>query len=496
MPPNLSALIDGGAADARWALCDLASRPPRRLRTLADLQTGADRFAWTLAARGMRPGDTVALAAANSAAFLECLLGALKVGCVVAPLNPRAGADMLAYMLQDSDAKLVVCDGFAANRMPSEAPPMLRLDTEEVLKSQTGGAYPAHQPGGDDLGVILYTSGSTGRPKGVMHTHRGLDAMLAGTGTLRNPLYRGRSIVAAPLFHMNGLLYTLLFLACGGSVVLLPQFEASAYAEAIETYRVTSVTGVPPMIAMLATDEDASRRDLGSVTTVTLGSGPLSAAIADQATRLFPNARVSNIYGVTELGAPFGPHPGGIPTPVTSVGFPASHCEMRLADGATAEEGVLEVRAVYAMAGYRNLPKLTDQRLRDGWYRTGDLFRRDAEGFFHFIGREDDMFVCGGENIYPAEVERVIEAVPGVANACVVGIADERRGHIPVAFVTAQPGAVVTEEVVKAFTLAAAAQYLHPRRVFVVDALPVSAVNKFDRRLLLEDAIRRIASSQ
>jgi acyl-CoA synthetase (AMP-forming)/AMP-acid ligase II len=172
-----------------------------------------------------------------------------------------------------------------------------------------------------------------------------------------------------------------------------------------------------------------------------------------------------------------------------SVGVPLAPCSVALREGESDDQGVLYMRNPALMAGYANLPDKTADALRDGWYRSGDIFRRDAQGFFFFVGRADDMFVVGGENVWPGEVERLIERMPHVHQAAVVPVPDEVKGALPFAFVVPREGAAVDEAAVKAFTLAHGPAFAHPRFVEVVGAIPLAATSKPDRRALTEAAV-------
>jgi acyl-CoA synthetase (AMP-forming)/AMP-acid ligase II len=203
---------------------------------------------------------------------------------------------------------------------------------------------------------------------------------------------------------------------------------------------------------------------------------------------LFPRADISNGYGTTEAGPiVFGPHPDRLPTPPLSVGVQHPHVDLRLVgvDGTDADEGFLLMRCPALMNEYHNLPEVTRRVMTpDGFYNTGDLFTRDANGFFFFVGRADDMFVCGGENIYPGAVEKMLEQHPLVAQAVVVPVDDEIKGQKPVAFIVLRPGATLSEDAVKAYALQNAAAYQHPRRVWFLDQMPLAGTNKVDRASL------------
>ena len=233
--------------------------------------------------------------------------------------------------------------------------------------------------------------------------------------------------------------------------------------------------------------------DLTRVRFIRVGSAPVTQSLLDRIATAFPNATVANGYGTTEAGPfAFGPHPAGLPTPPLSVGAPLSEGEIELiprpetADGPN--QGVLRMRNPAVMDGYLNLPEATAKVLQDGWYWSGDVFRRELDGFYYFVSRADDMFVCSAENIFPTDIERMLERHPAVHQACVVPLPDDERGQIPVAFVVPSHGATLTASDIKAFALANGPAYAHPRRVAVIAELPWAGTNKLDRAALIAQA--------
>jgi long-chain acyl-CoA synthetase len=250
---------------------------------------------------------------------------------------------------------------------------------------------------------------------------------------------------------------------------------------------------------MLREADLMARTDLSSVQFVRMGSAPVSQSLMHGIHRVLPKAIVTNAYGTTEAGpVVFGPHPKGLPQPEMSVGYPHPQVQLRLVDGANrdADEGVLEMKCPAVMNGYHNRPDVPPPITDDGFYITGDVFRRDAEGFYTFVGRTDDMFVSGGENIYPADVERMLERHPGVAQAAVVPVEDDIKGQKPVAFVIPKAGQSPSEDEVKKFALANAPAYQHPRFVWFVDELPLASTNKVDRGQLRRTAEERVRVAQ
>jgi acyl-CoA synthetase (AMP-forming)/AMP-acid ligase II len=244
------------------------------------------------------------------------------------------------------------------------------------------------------------------------------------------------------------------------------------------------------MSMVLARKDLLAHTDTSSVRTIMMGSAPSSPQLLVHLRETFPNAEPLVVYGVTEgAPVPLGPHPDGKPRPQGSVGAPYAGTGAKLIGGASADEGELLLRNPGVLLGYHNLPEETAKRLRDGWYHTGDIFRRDAEGFYYFVGRTDDMFVSGGENIFPIEVEQLLERHPAVHQAHVLAFDHEMKGQVPYAFLVLHAGMHATEDEVKQFALDNGPAYQHPRRVFFLDQLPLAGTNKIDQARL-----RRIAA--
>lgn len=436
---------------------------------------------------GCRRGDRIAIIAENSAEFLSCYLGAMRSGLVSVPINFKLPLETIAYILEDCSARVAVVDG-GRERMVPKGKTVIRLDENDPksLLAPVRGKDVLPRPG--EIAEILYTSGSTGRPKGVPLSHDG-QLWALSVHAQPKPLLQERVLIVAPMYHMNGLFGVSTALVNAVQVVLLPRFEARQWLRAIADYGCTMLSGIPTMFAMAAREHDLiSTLDLSSVRRVSMGSAPSTLPLVKRVEAMFPNATVVNGYGTTEAGpSVFGEHPHGFPRPPLSVGYPVDGIEWRLCGGS--DEGVLELRTPALMEGYLNLPETTAERMRDGWYATGDVMRRDRDGFFYFVGRADDMFVCGGENVYPGEVEKLIERHPDVMQAAVVPVPDDLKGHIPIAFVVPVPGKHVAAEILKAFCLREGPAYSHPRAFIMVDNLPVAGTHKIDKRVLVPRAL-------
>ena len=547
---NLGDLIPRERDLSKVALIDLGGDQSPREFTFAAIDEMANGVARALAKRGLNRGDRVALLSANRAEYLAAYYGIMRAGFVAVPVNFKFPRETIHFIIGDAGAKLVFCDAARAADCPSDLPAVCFDSSLRAKRSNPGadhseqaapgllrgrspsktgvnallprndaiafdafldpGPFEAVTPDAGEPAMFLYTSGSTGTPKGVVLSHQ--SHIWVVETRLAPDLDRHRYLIAAPLYHMNALALAKLACAAHATIVLLPQFDARAYIAAIGQYRCTWLTAVPPMIAMMLRERDLlARTDLSSVEFVRMGSAPVSAALMAALHGALPRAAVTNAYGTTEAGpVVFGPHPRGLPQPELSVGYPHPKVSLRLVDGENrnAEQGVLEMKCPAMMLGYHNRlapspPSAAsgggEERgpiTPDGFYITGDVFRRDADGFHYFVGRTDDMFVSGGENIYPADVERMLERHHDIAQAAVVPIEDDIKGHKPVAFVIRKPGHALDDESVKRFALKHAPAYQHPRFVWFVDELPLASTNKLDRAALQRMAEEYVSRAQ
>jgi long-chain acyl-CoA synthetase len=481
------ALIDGEQAPREFSY-----------RRLDEMANGVAR---ALLGHWLQRGDRVGIVSANRAEFLAAYNGILRAGLVAVPVNFRFPPATIAFILRDAGAKLVFCDSARRGHIPADVPVVtFGAEGERGFDSfLDAGPFDAVTPAPDEPAMFLYTSGSTGTPKGVVLSHQShiwvVETRLSG-----QDLARHRYLIAAPLYHMNALALAQLACAAHATVVLQPQFSAPSYVEAIGRYRITWLTAVPPMIAMMLRERELmDRTDLSTVEFVRMGSAPVTHSLMQALHAALPHAAVTNAYGTTEAGpVVFGPHPDGLPQPELSIGYPHPAVELRLVDGESraADQGVLEMKCPAVMLGYHNRPDVPAPITADGFYVTGDVFRRDQNGFHYFIGRTDDMFVSGGENINPTDVERMLERHPDIAEAAIVPVDDEIKGQKPVAFVVPASGRTLNEAEVKRFALANAPAYAHPRFVWVIDRLPLASTNKIDRTALKRMAGERVGRAQ
>jgi long-chain acyl-CoA synthetase len=494
---NLGDLIGRDRDLVKIAIIDLGGEQGPREISYARLDAMANGVARALLARGLARGDRVAILSANRAEYLAAYYGIMRAGLVAVPVNFKFPRRTIHFIVKDCGAKIMFCDQARRADCPARIPVVCfgvegAEGFEEFLDV---GPFDAIGPAADEPAMLLYTSGSTGIPKGVVLSHQGhiwvVETRLAG-----QDLSRHRFLIAAPLYHMNALALSKLACAAHATIVLLPQFTARGYIEATQRYGCTWLTAVPPMIAMMLRERELlEHADLSGVEFLRMGSAPVSASLMAAIRRALPQASVTNAYGTTEAGpVVFGPHPNGIPQPELSVGYPHPQVQLRLVDGANrdADQGVLEMKCPAVMLGYHNRPDVPSPLTPDGSYVTGDVFRRDADGFHYFVGRTDDMFVSGGENIYPTDIERMLERHPDIAQACVVPVEDAIKGQKPVAFVVPKPGRQPGEDDIKRFALANAPAYQHPRFVWFLGELPLASTNKVDRVALHKLAEQRV----
>jgi len=496
---TLTAVLDKGVA--LWPSARAVVDDGGETLTYAAVAAAVEDVARRLAGAGVGPGDRVALLAGNAPLAVTGLLAVTRLGAIAVPLNPRQPAATLAHVLRDAGASaLVVAEGHepvAEALLGRSRPAVVAGAVGTPLDALALGELPP-PPGPEDLALLVYTSGSTGQPKGVPLRHGGL---VHNAEAVRHALMVDDddvALVVAPLYHVNALCCALLpFLLQGAAVVLQPRFDARDAIAAIGRHRCAFLTGVPTMYQLLLRERELlAATDLSSLRYCLCGSATVTPRLAD-AIETELGATMIESYGLTEAGPVVASSPRWGLRRRGSTGLPLPGTDVRVvepgtgADVPAGADGELWVRAPGVTPGYWNLPEVTAERLRPGgWLRTGDLVRRDADGYLSILGRLDDMFVCGGENVYPKEVEDVLLRCPGVLEAAVVPIAHELKGEVPAAFVVVDDPDLDERAVRDAF-LARGASYAHPRRVAFVDALPLSGPGKVDRRALRRDAATR-----
>jgi acyl-CoA synthetase (AMP-forming)/AMP-acid ligase II len=507
-PANLGASISSIPDQNTVALIDLGGEVAPREYSYRLLHRLCQAVARGLLARGLAVGDRVGILSANRAEYLLVYLGAMQAGLVPVPINIKFPAATVHTILKDAGAHILFCDRPRASLCPDDIKKIFfgpsfsgtENPQETIFDSfLDSGSFQAIHPELGQPAMFLYTSGSTGVPKGVILTHASHLWVLA---MRRRPADspRIRTLVAAPLYHMNGLATSHAALAQHDSLVLLPGFEAASYIDAVERYRCDSLTAVPTMFSMiLKRPEILARADFSHVRFLRMGSAPVSAGLLRSLREIFPKAQISNVYGTTEAGPiVFAPHPEGKPAPHLSLGYAHPQVSLRINGKLEGEAtGMLEIKNPALMLGYHNQPENSRRAFtEDGYNRTGDIFHRDEEGFYFYVGRVDDMFSCGAENIYPGEVEKMLEGHPAIQQVAVVPVADEIKGAKPVAFVVLKSGVEATEREIQEYALAHAPAYHHPRRVWFLKELPLASTNKIDKQQLIQTATAAIKAKR
>lgn len=477
-------------------IIDLYGGHERRI-TYRSLDDRANRVAGMLSRQGITAGQRVAMLVGNRFEFIEIMFGVMRIGAIPVPTNIRLKSDILSFVVSNSHCSAAFVDpscndhavGIVRN---ASVPHKFILDKyepdffpyeEELSRRSSFFAPPISE---DMQAVQLYTSGSTGRPKGVIITHRGMLWYIAHNQKHWPVSEDDRGLIALPLFHKNALRGTVKpMLYAGGSFVIMPAYEPKAYLDALAKYRCTFSRGVAAVFAMFLQHKDYLKTlDLSALRRMEIGSGIVPKGLLDAVEKALPGVKATESYGSTEGGSPIRPPTDGRSVPRGSIGVPIPDIELKLinADGSeNPSSGELIFRSPYVCLGYYNQPKSSREKIRDGWLHTGDIFSKDRDGFYFFCSRRDDMFSCGGENVYPKEVEDLLFTHPDVANAVVVPIQHAVKGFVPAAMIILRDSAVVEEAALKEFCVARGPAYAHPRLIRFSKSFPLNAAGKPDK---------------
>lgn len=456
-------------------------------RTHAALHDRAARLGAALAAGGVRPGGRVALLLHNGLEFPEALLACHRIGACAIPINFRLTADEVAYILEDSGATALIA-GVRPDGLPRLT---FELDTGPAYEAAITGCDPAPQVDlhEDDPALLCYTSGTTGRPKGAILSHGNL---VAATLSWIHEMRAGADDVwlsGQPLFHIGGINGLLPFLALGATSILTPTtgFDPALVVRLIEQHAVTMCIFVPTQWDAVCARATKMNRERLRV--AMWGASPATRETLELMARTFPNADIVSAYGQTEMsGATTLLKGPDAMRKIGSVGLPMRDVELRvvdelLRDVAPGEVGEIVYRGPMVMQGYLGLPTATEEAFAGGWFHSGDLATRDDEGYLRLVDRKKDMIVSGGENVYPAEVERVLRDHPAVADVAVVGVPHRRWVESPIAVVVRADDRVAEEELL-AHCRERLAGYKKPSAFYFVDQLPRNAAGKVAKREL------------
>ena len=505
-----------------------------RVFSYQQLAEQAARVARAFQGLGVAPGEHLALFLPNCPQFVVAYHAALRLGAVLVPLNPLLSAKEVAYQLNDAGAKrLVVLDHFLPK--VEEVRPRLKLSQLMItslpdalpwplswlysLKARRQGLSLGFKPGPgrfawrdllaqppltddpapgvDDLAVLLYTGGTTGTPKAAGLTHGNLMANVAQINAWLSHVRFGeeRLVGLLPFSHSFGLTACLNWpMSQGAQIIVLPRFEINGFIKMLRKHRPTMLPGVPTLFVALNNDPRLAKLDLSALWGCISGSAPLPVEVRDRFEAL-SGCRMMEGYGLTEAGPVTHLNPVRGKRPVGSMGMPLPSTQARVMDPETGvrelpagEVGELAIKGPQVMQGYWQRPEETGAVLRDGWLYTGDLARRDEDGYFYIVERKKDLIISGGYNIYPREVEEVLYQFPGVKEAVAFGAPDPYRGEVVKAVIVPMDGQELNVQEIRDFCGRQLALYKIPQSIEFRAALPKSQVGKVLRRLLREEA--------
>ena len=514
---NLAALLDQTTA----------KYPEREAIVFGDLRLNyaqvngaANQVANLLVSRGIKPGDKVALSCPNLPYFTIIYYGILKAGATVVPLNVLLKPREVAYHLADSDAKAYFafegapdlpigdaawagfqetpgCEHFFLIKLDSSAPaPLEPPEYYAPLVAEQSPVFETVEVDDDDTAVILYTSGTTGQPKGAELRHRNMrDNALSGTALFNadenNP---DTYLCVLPLFHSFG--QTVIqngAIAYGGTVVMLPRFEPQAALQLMLANDVTFFAGVPTMywglLGALEEGVDVSKI-AANLRVAAAGGAALPAEVHKDFQARF-GVTILEGYGLSETSPVASFAPWGQEVRVGSIGTPIPGVEMKLINDDWSDVaddpdaiGEIAIKGHNIMKGYYQRPEATEEAIKDGWFRSGDLAKKDADGFYYIVDRSKDMIIRGGYNVYPRELEEILMTHPAVSLVAVIGVPHDSHGEEIKAVVVPAPGAEVTPDELVAWGKEQFAAYKYPRIVELVDALPMTSTGKILKREL------------
>ncbi|SFC94191.1 Acyl-CoA synthetase (AMP-forming)/AMP-acid ligase II [Nocardioides terrae] len=434
---------------------------------------------------GIGPGAVVALRLTNRIEFVTLLFAAWRLGATITPVNPSLTAGEVERQLTDSDARLAVIEDDAA---PVSSTETLRVGD---LRRTSRRALEVPRTDPRDLALLIYTSGTTGVPKGVMLDHANLDAMISMGRLVLELGAADRCLLILPLFHVNGIVISVLLPLCAGaSVVIAERFDPTDFFDRVAAERPTYFSAVPTIFAMLAALPPDVAPETSTVRYAICGAAPAAPALLErfEARYGFP---VVEGYGLSEATCGVTINPIAGPRRPGTVGSAFPGQEVRILDGDGSEvplgvPGEVVVRGPNVMRGYLGRPEETAKVLVDGWLRTGDLGYLDGDGYLTLVGRSKDLIIRGGANIYPKEIEDVLAAHPAVQEAAVIGAPDPVWGEVVVAYVEAAPGHVVDPVTVAVHCERHLSGYKRPVELHVLDVLPRNALGKVAKPALRE----------
>lgn len=497
-PENLRVLLEQRASRMAEKVFLFSESDGRRF-TYAEFDSAVNRAAHLLASRGVVKGDKVSLLMPNSAEYIIAYFACFKLGAVAGPVNSLLKPQELAYVIANSEAKaLVLHSEFraqvdAVQKELTGLQHVLEFDDEARVTAEfkDAGALPSTSIECDDEAIIIYTSGTTGKPKGCLLTHGNLIANARQIAGWLRFTERDRLLTVMPLFHMNAISVTTMTpLYAGASTVVSPKFSASRFWRIISDYEVTSFGSVATMLARLLSAypegvPDGLKTD--QLRFAMCGSAPVPAEILRSFEETF-NCLVIEGYGLSESTCRSTFNPPDERRRPGSCGMPIGN-EMKIVDEedrevAEGELGEVVLRGENILKGYYKNPAATAEAFRNGWFHTGDIGYRDADGFFYIVDRKSDMIIRGGENIYPREIDEVLYTHTAVAAAATIGVPDPVYGEEVAAFIVLKEGAEVSAGEIMDFCRERLADYKCPKTVRFIAEIPKGPTGKLLKREL------------
>ncbi|MAL01755.1 MAG: long-chain fatty acid--CoA ligase [Alcaligenaceae bacterium] len=479
--------------------------------TFAQLEERTNCLFNALSAQGIQPADRVAILSYNRPEYME-VFGLSKTGVIVVPLNWRLAAPELLRLLQHSGSRALIVEENFVPIVESLRNQLDKIDTYIVIGKARNGwiAYedlvtkadrktPEAQAKPDDVLCLVYTSGTTGAPKGVKITHRGaLENCRSEAQEMLSLTEDDYALAVLPLFHVGGMWYHLFpSFATGCTSLLMPQFDPEKLLQAMQDWKITNVHLVPTMVGALLNHPRVDQFDLTHLRIILYAASSMPAEVLRRAMRTFHKCSFAQAYGSTEAGTVTGLYPEDhilAQSPdyehiLSSCGKPFKNRQIRILNAndqevATGEIGELTVRSPGIMTGYWNDDAATRTTFQNGWVYTGDLARRDEQGYYYIVDRKNDMIVTGGENVYPTEVEAYLYADSRILEAAVFGIADPKWVEKVVAAVVLKSGEAATENELIQQLRNHLAAYKCPKEIYFVSVLPKSGAGKVLRKSL------------
>lgn len=486
-----------------------------RVITYKDINERINKTAQMLQTLSVGKGDRVGVLMYNTYQLVEIFFALAKLGAIFVPLNTRLVSAELEYIIKDSGLKVLIFgDAFTSvlepliDTLPIEKEKYICLGRQpawatnyenEMAKDWSPDEPTANEStGGEDPVIIMYTSGTTGSPKGAVLSHR-----KTFFNALNANIYYGLTpydimLAPRPMFHSGGLLVELCpMFYKGATLIMQGRFKPVEYLTNIEKYKVTILEVAATVLRFILEEGDIEKYDLSSLRSVITGGERVPPTLLEDYAR--KGITVSQIYGQTETSTLTWLAKEDAVRKLGSVGKPVFHGDVRIVDKKgnqvkPGDVGEIVVSGYITMNGYWGKPELTDGTIVNGWLHTGDLARVDEEGFFYIVDREKDMYISGGENVYPAEIEKAFLQNTKVLNVGVTGIPDQKWGEVGLAAIVLRDGENMTEEEALAFCESRIAKYKIPRVVRFVKQLPMNAAEKVMRRKLREDYFSEIKS--